>query len=241
MWRKTSATSATSAIVQATRAVCTVIVAALVTAVAGCAGPAETGGLPIDDAATATGIADERPASEVPSTGRRTASERVRANLPNILLVTQDNEPVRFYDDLVKDRIVLIYFMFTNCEGICPATSSNVARMQDLLGDRFGRDIFFIGVTLTPEVDSPEVLKAYAERYGAKPGWTFVTGYEAEIEMLRRKLGVYDPDPVVDADLYSHAGLVTFGNERTGRWAALPGLIKSQQIVDAMLRITRER
>jgi len=197
--------------------------------------------LAVDDAAPAPGIADERPAPEMQSTRRRTASERVRDNFPNILLYTQDNEPVRFYDDLVKDRIVLIYFMFTNCEGICPATSSNVARMQNMLGDRFGRDIFFIAITLTPDVDSPEVLKTYAERYGAKPGWTFVTGDKAEIEMLRRKLGVYDPDPVVDADLYSHAGLVTFGNERTGRWAALPSLMKPKQIVDAMLRITRER
>ena len=68
-----------------------------------------------------------------------------------------------------------------------------------------------------------------------------MTGDKDEIEMLRRKLGVCDPDPVIDADLYSHAGLVTFGNERTGRWAALPSLMKPKRIVDAMLRITRER
>lgn len=112
--------------------------------------------------------------------------------------------------------------------------------MQDLLGDRFGRDIFFIAVTLTPDIDTPDVLKEYAEQYGAKPGWSFVTGDKDEIEMLQRKLGVYDPDPVIDADLYSHAGLLTFGNERMGRWAALPSLMPPKQIVDTMLRITRE-
>ncbi len=181
--------------------------------------------------------------SEVPKAraSRRTARDRMREKIPNILLYTQDNEPVRFYEDLVKDKIVLIYFMFTTCQGICPATTTNLTKIQDLLGDRFGRDIFFIGVTLTPEIDTPEVLKKYAEQYKIKAGWTFVTGEKEEIEMLRRSLGVYDPDPVVDADLYSHAGLVTYGNESTGRWSALPGLMKSEQIVEAMLRTTRPR
>ena len=100
-------------------------------------------------------------------------------------------------------------------------------------------DIFFIGVTLTPEIDTPAVLKAYAEQFGTKPGWTFVTGLKDDIEMLRRKMGVYDPDPVVDADLYSHAGLVTFGNEPTGRWSALPGTMRADQITKAILRRTR--
>ncbi len=73
---------------------------------------------------------------------QRAYRDRVRKNFPNIELVTQHGEHVRFYDDLIKDRVVLIYFMFTTCEGICPATTTNVARMQDILGDRFGQDVF---------------------------------------------------------------------------------------------------
>ncbi len=170
---------------------------------------------------------------------RTKAADQRKDHFPNIQLYTQDGEAVRFYDDLVRDRIVLVYFMFTTCQGICPATTANMVRVQDLLGDRFGEDIFFIAVTLTPEIDTPAVLKAYAEQYGTKPGWTFVTGDKDEIEMLRRKMGVYDPDPVVDADLDSHAGLVTFGNESTGRWSALPGTMRADQITRTMLRRTR--
>ncbi len=96
-------------------------------------------------------------------------------------------------------------------------------------------------MTLTPEIDTPEVLKAYAEQFGTKPGWTFVTGDYDEIELLRRSLGIFDPDPVVDADLYSHAGLVTFGNETTGRWSALPGLLPPEQLLSALNRTTRSR
>jgi len=196
-----------------------------------------------EEGASPEGTSEVAPNEEVPKAraSRRTTRDRMREKIPNILLYTQDNEPVRFYEDLVKDKIVLIYFMFTTCQGICPATTANLTKIQDLLGDRFGRDIFFIGVTLTPEIDTPEVLKKYAEQYKIKAGWTFVTGEKEEIEMLRRSLGVYDPDPVVDADLYSHAGLVTYGNESTGRWSALPGLMKSEQIVEAMLRTTRPR
>ncbi len=201
----------------------------------GCAGtPGGEAAAPVRE----TGVAAE-PAPETPK--RRTARDRVREKLLNIELVTQDHETVRFYDDLVKDKVVLIYFMFTSCQGICPATTTNVAKMQDLFGDRFGKEVFFISVTLTPEIDTPDVLKEYAELYGAKPGWTFVTGDYDEIEMLRRKLGIYNPDPVIDADLYSHAGLVTFGNERTARWAALPGTMDAEQLVRTMNRITRER
>ena len=217
--------------------------AAMLTAssLTGCAATARTtaGGAVAGAAPAAMGPEQAAVAVAQPSPHRTREADRRKDHFPNIVLYTQDGEAVRFYDDLVRDRVVLIYFMFTSCQGIGPATTTNVARMQDLLGDRFGRDIFFIAVTLTPDVDTPEVLKAYAEQYGAKPGWTFVTGDKDEIEMLRRKLGVYDPDPVVDADLYSHAGLVTFGNESTGRWSALPGTMDAQEIVRTMLRRTR--
>ncbi len=186
---------------------------------------------------TATSSAPIQPAVSVQSA----KIERIRKNLPNIQLYTQDNQPVRFYDDLVQGKIVLIYFMFTTCQGICPGVTANLVKVQDLLGDRFGRDIFLIGITLQAQTDTPKLLKQYAELYEVKPGWTFVTGKYEEIEKLRRKLGVYDPDPVVDADIYSHAGLLTFGNESTGRWAALPGLLKPKDIVEAVLRITRPK
>ena len=168
----------------------------------------------------------------------RTASEWLRGRLLNIPLRTHENKPVRFYDDLVKDKIVLINFIFTACDDLCPPMIANLVMVQKLLGDRVGRDIFMLSISLDPVNDTPEVLKAYAEHYGTKPGWTFLTGKYEDIEKLRRKLGIYDPDPIIDADKEQHAGLVTFGNERTGRWAALPALMSPKQIVKAVLRIT---
>jgi len=170
----------------------------------------------------------------------RLARQQMRSNLPNILLYTQDGEPVRFYDDLVKDRIVVINFMYTKCTGKCPPTTRSLVKIQNLLGDRVGNDITILSITLDPEVDTPAVLKAYADDFGAGPGWIYLTGQFDEIDMLRHKLGVFDPDPILDADKTNHAGLLTFGNERTGRWAALPALLETDEIVRAVLRITRE-
>jgi len=133
---------------------------------------------------------------------------------------------------------MLIDFMDTTCGGTCPANTANLVRVQQLLGDRVGRDIFMLSISLDPEKDTPEVLKAYARRHGVKPGWIFLTGKSEEIEVLRRRLGLYDPDPVIERDKTQHTGVLTFGNERTGRWAALPAFMKPEHIVEAVFRIT---
>ena len=175
--------------------------------------------------------------SGTPEDPTATALARMQGYLPNVVLTTQENEKVRFYDDLVKGRVVLIYFMFTSCNGICPRTTSNVAKVAAALGDRVGRDLFVYAITLDPARDTPKVLKKYAQGVGAKPGWTFLTGRRKDLELLRRKLGLYDPDPKIDADKSQHAGLLVYGNDSTGRWSAIPGLSRPERIVEAVLRV----
>ncbi len=119
--------------------------------------------------------------------------------------------------------------------------TANLVQVQRLLGDRIGRDIFMLSITLDSKVDTPQVLERYARSFGVKPGWLFLTGNHEQIEMLRHKLGIYDPDPIIDADKTQHAGIVTYGNERTGKWAAIPALLKPEHIVKALLRVTDPR
>lgn len=94
-------------------------------------------------------------------------------------------------------------------------------------------------ITLDPEVDTPEVLAEYAELFEIGPGWTFLTGEFEEIELIRHRLGMYDPDPVIDADKTQHSGLVAMGNERIGRWGATPAMDKPHYIVRALGRFWR--
>jgi protein SCO1 len=154
---------------------------------------------------------------------------------PDFVLRTHENKPVRFYTDLIKGKIVVINMIYVECEGVCPGITANLVKVQRALGDRAGRDIFMYSLTLKPDQDSPVALKHYAEMHGIKPGWLFLTGKRAQIEILRRKLGFFDPNPAVDRDKSQHIGLIRFGNEALDRWAACPGLSNPDQIVRSIL------
>ena len=163
------------------------------------------------------------------------ARERIRErHFPNVLLTTHEGKKVRFYDDLIKDKIVVINFMYVKCEGVCTGITANLARLQKLLGSRLGRDIFMHSFTLKPEQDSPEVLRRYAEAYHAKKGWTFLTGTPEDMELLRRKLGFTDPDPKLDADKSNHIGNVRYGNEPLQLWGSCPGLSKASWMAESI-------
>ncbi|TMB57591.1 MAG: SCO family protein [Deltaproteobacteria bacterium] len=156
--------------------------------------------------------------------------------LPNIELVTHEGRRVRFYDDLVKGRVVAINFMFATCRNACPESTQHLVEVQHALGDRMGRDVTFLSISLDAERDTPEVLRGYAEAHGAGPGWYFLTGKHDDIELLRHKLGAYELDPVIDADRTQHTGLVILGNEPAGRWKAITALGKPVRIRQAIER-----
>ncbi len=163
-------------------------------------------------------------------------------SLPNVVLTTHEGRTVRFYDDLLRNRIVLVNFMYARCSGTCPAQTANLRRVQLALGDRAGREVYMYSLTLKPREDTPDVLRRYARRHGIEPGWLFLTGSADDIELLRRRLGFTDPDPVVDADTSSHIGMVVLGNEPLQRWMACPALTEPALIVtylDWMMPPTR--
>src|SRR3954447_20182408 len=135
---------------------------------------------------------------------------------PNVTLTTQDGAPVRFYDDVIKGKIVAINLIYTTCKYACPLETARLAQVSRLLGDRMGRDIFFYSITIDPDHDTPAVLKEYAAKYQAGPGWTFLTGKAQDIELISKKLGLYsEPDPN-NAD--GHTPSLLVGNESTGQW-----------------------
>jgi protein SCO1/2 len=138
-----------------------------------------------------------------------------KSRFPNTELITQDGKTVHFYDDLVKGKIVAIDFIYTTCQYACPLETARMTQVQKKLGDRVGNDIFFYSISIDPEHDTPTVLKAYMEKYHIGPGWTFLTGKKKEIELLTRRLGVYD-DPGINAD--GHLPHLLIGNDATNTW-----------------------
>jgi protein SCO1/2 len=135
---------------------------------------------------------------------------------PNVTLTTQDGAPVRFYDDLLKGKIVAINLIYTTCQFACPLETARMAQVQRLIGDRMGKDVFFYSITIDPTHDTPAVLKDYAAKYHAGPGWLFLTGSPADIELISRKIGLYsEPDP---RNQDGHMPSLLVGNEATGQW-----------------------
>jgi protein SCO1 len=135
---------------------------------------------------------------------------------PNVELTTQDGKVVRFYDDLIKGKIVALDLIYTTCQYACPLETARMAQVQRLLGDRMGKDVFFYSITIDPDHDTPAVLKDYAEKYNAGPGWLFLTGKAADIELISRKTGLYtEPDP---NNPDGHTPSLLVGNETTGQW-----------------------
>ena len=144
------------------------------------------------------------------------SSGRGAGYFPNISLTTHDGEIVRFYDDLVAEKVVAINFIFTTCPDSCPAETAKLLQVQRELGERVGDDIFMYSISIDPDHDTPEVLAEYREKFDIAPGWTFLTGKEEDITLLRRKLGLYMEE--IQGDDGDHNLTFIVGNDNTGRW-----------------------
>jgi protein SCO1/2 len=155
----------------------------------------------------------------------------------NVEVTTQEGRTLRFYDDVMKGKILLINFFYTDCDAICPLMTENLVQLQELLGPRVGDEIRMVSITLQPEHDTPEVMAAYAKTYGVGPGWMFLTGKKDDIELLRHRLGFFDIDPVVDADPEQHIGTVRIANEPMHRWMMSPALVSPAALVRAVNRV----
>ena len=163
------------------------------------------------------------------------------AGIPNVVLETHTGRKVRFYDDLLRDKLVVINMMYAGCTSTCPPTTHNLLRVQQMLGDRVGKDIFMYSITLKPEQDSARELAAYAKSHAVQPGWLFLTGAPGDIEQLRFALGFYDPDAQVDRQEGRHVGMVRIGNDAHRRWGMAPSLADPRQIVSMIRHVTGER
>lgn len=181
------------------------------------------------------GGGDQTPPPPNPLTDYQAYTRRyLQERFPNLPLLTQDNKPVRFYDDVIKGNIVILQFMFANCEEFCPLVTPNLVKVQRELKKRGASEVKMVSITVDPARDTPRALKEYAARFHVQPGWQFLTGSKADIDHIRRELGVWDPDE----KKIEHMNVLTIGNETTGQWIAIEGLAKPDDIVQTVLRFT---
>jgi protein SCO1 len=109
---------------------------------------------------------------------------------PPFALTSQDGKLVALAD--LHGQVVALAFIYTGCPDICPMLTQKMVDVQEALGAEFGAKVVFISITLDPERDTPEVLKDYAQFWGAKPeGWSFLTGSPEAVRDVTRRYGVF--------------------------------------------------
>ena len=146
--------------------------------------------------------------------------DRDRAYFTDLAFTDHNGQAQRFYTDMLKDKVVLINFVFTNCVGACPVMTRNMVSIKDKLGDQFGNEVFFVSISIDPANDTPAALREFAEKFSAiDPGWHFITADHTTVETVVGRLGQYNEN------VEAHSTLMLAANTRTKHWIKLrPGL-----------------
>ncbi|NOT10527.1 MAG: SCO family protein [Methylococcaceae bacterium] len=146
----------------------------------------------------------------------------------NETVVDQFGKTLRFFDDLINNKIVVINFIFTDCASSCPLSTAIFRQVQKQLGKQ---PVQLITISVDPDNDTPERLLAFSNKFGAGPGWVFVTGDHAAISGLLKNFGVYS------ADRNKHSNMVIVGNDTKHQWTRLYGLPQADDIISALNKI----
>jgi protein SCO1/2 len=153
----------------------------------------------------------------------------------DVELLDQDGRKVHFYTDMLKGKTVVINAFFTTCTSVCPPMNRNLEKVQEALGDRLGKDVFIVSISVDPTTDTPPRLKEYAQRFHAKPGWTFLTGKKENVDWALYKVGQY----VESRD--DHTTIIIVGNEATGLWKKALGIAKAAELVQVVESVANDK
>jgi len=153
----------------------------------------------------------------------------------DVELINQNGEKMRFYSDLIQGKVVIIDSFFATCQGSCLPMNQNLAKVQEALGDRLGKDVYILSISVDPTIDTPPNLKQYAKKLQARPGWFFLTGTKENVDFALKKIGQF-----VD-DKQDHLNIFIIGNERTGLWKKAFGLAKSEELVKVVDSVVNDQ
>jgi len=153
----------------------------------------------------------------------------------DVELINQDGKKVRFYSDVLKGKTVVVNAFFTSCTSVCPPINRNMEKIQQALGERVGRDVLLVSMTVDPATDTPARMKEYAKKFHAGQGWIFLTGKKENLDWALYKLGQY----VENKD--DHQTVLIIGNEPTGLWKKALGMANVTELVQVVQSVVNDK
>ncbi len=185
--------------------------------------------------ASAVSFAHEPTASSpaaTPAAASSNTSDRARAYFGDHALTDQDGQTHRFYSDLLQGRVVLINVIFTHCPSACPMMTERLKLVRKQVGEGFGRDVYFLSLSVDPARDTPEALKRFAERHNVdSPGWRFLVSDAQTLKTLLSRLGQWTDSPE------DHTTLLIAGNAAKSHWTKLRPDAPPEQIAAELARL----
>jgi protein SCO1 len=214
-----------------------ILVVAAFTTTPNCLGQAQAGGQAPgqNPAPQAKPAAPPAPHDHSHMTKAAEESSPAQKYFTDVELLNQDGKKVRFYSDVLKGKTVVVNAFFTTCTSVCPPMNRNMEKIQEVLGDRVGRDVFLVSMTVDPETDTPARIKEYAQKFHAGPGWIFLTGKKENLDWALYKLGQY----VEQKD--DHKTIFIIGNEPTGLWKKAFGMANVAELIQAVESVVNDK
>jgi len=137
-----------------------------------------------------------------------------KVTIPDLVLRDHEGRKVRFYSDLIKDKIVVLTFFYTHCSYTCSLQGRTLSKLQSLLGERLGKSVFLISVSTDPENDNPAQLRTWGKHFDIHTGWTLVTGERVEMNKLLIQFTGNE------AGRTMHLPITFIGNDQKGIWTS---------------------
>ena len=177
---------------------------------------------------SAPAVAGNAPADEV------AAEAKARDYFSNVELIDQNGRSLRFYDEVLKDNVVVISFIFTNCQSACPLMTRNLTMIRDMLREDERRAIQFVSISIDPLRDTPSAMKEFAQKHEADvDGWLFLTGQPDDVDFVTKRLGSFTDDPE------AHTTTLLAANVPNAHWTKIPPNVPPNGVV-ARLRLLVE-
>jgi protein SCO1/2 len=163
------------------------------------------------------------------------AEDKARSYFTDLEVIDQNGERLRFYSDVLKDRVVLINFIFTNCPDACPLMTQKLIQTRALLVDAVRDDVWFVSISIDPERDTPEAMKTFAEKQGAdQERWIWLTGSKQNLDFIVKRLGQYTDE------VEAHSTLMLAANTRTRHWTRVMPMVPPAGIAQQMRALAEE-